>query len=60
MTDFEIEIDNEIQAWHKSGKHRLWRVFDQWTLEDKQWGDMYPEEQQRVAELFWQWKLSWS
>ncbi len=57
MTAFEIQVDKQIQAWHGLEKDS-WTWDHCWILEDKQWKDMCPEEQQLVAEAYWKWSLS--
>ena len=48
MTEFELQVDKEIQTWHKSGATWPWQ-----SVANKSWEDMYSEERQIVAELYW-------
>ena len=48
MTEFELQVDKQIQAWHKQGATWPWQ-----SVANKSWEDMYDEERQIVAELYW-------
>ena len=52
MTDFEIAINDAIVAWYHSSQHEG-DYFNNYS-----WSQLYNEQKQIAAQLFWEEKLS--
>ena len=52
MTDFEIAIDDAIAKWYHNNKHEG----DYFNA--RKWTDLFDEQKQIAARLFWEEKLS--
>ena len=54
MTDFELEADDAIATWYQN----FVEGFEENYFDNRTWNQLYEEQKQIVAQLFWQEMLS--
>tara|TARA_R100000149_G_C5808080_1_gene92478 strand:+ start:195 stop:368 length:174 start_codon:yes stop_codon:yes gene_type:complete len=57
MTDFEIAIDDAITKWYHNNQYECHLILGDY-LDNRRWDELYDEQKQIAAQLFWEEMLS--